>query len=95
MPTIVKQSVNAPELAVKSAGGHGFLPSLIYMIHTIPKRQRDCNSKQAKNLLDLHGLVFHNRTRYQCQPEYPNKRSYSLWLPIHSMTTLCWSTPAS
>lgn len=52
-------------LAIKSADGNGYLPRLDYMIHdkvtTVPLRQRDRVSKQAKDLLDIHALVFHNR----------------------------------
>lgn len=51
-------------VGVKSAGGHGFLPGVEWMIadkiQTIPKRVRDRSLKQAKDLLDIHALVFHN-----------------------------------
>lgn len=50
---------------IKSAAGQPFIPSLDYLLHdkleTVPARLRDVEDKRAKDLLDVHALVFHNR----------------------------------
>lgn len=52
---------------IKSAAGQPFIPSLDYVlrdkIETIPVRVQDVADKRAKDLLDVHALIFHNRER--------------------------------